>query len=69
MFMTKRKMREEIMRLKYRVSDLEERLCPCEEHDWVQVGSYYTTYASGYDFDSVYKYKCRRCGKKKESMH
>ena len=66
MFMTKRKMREEIMRLNYRIADLEERLCPCESHDWVQVGSsFYTT--SGYDFTDVYNYKCRRCGKTKES--
>ena len=66
MFMTKCKMREEIMRLNYRVADLEERLCPCEEHDWKQVGStFYTT--NGLDFTDIYNYKCRRCGKTKES--
>jgi hypothetical protein len=68
MFMTKRKMREEIVRLKYRVADLEERLCPCESHDWVQTGSYFTTFTKGLDFDTVYMYKCRRCGKTKEAM-
>ena len=67
MFMTKRKMRDEIVRLKYRVADLEERLCPCEEHDWKHVGtSFFTT--DGHDFRDIYRYKCRRCGKTKEVM-
>lgn len=33
------KLKAEIMRLTYRVADLEERLCPCEEHDWKQIKS------------------------------
>lgn len=65
MFMTRSRMREEILRLNYRVADLEERLCPCESHDWKQVESNFIT--DGYDFTNVYKYKCRRCGKTKES--
>lgn len=69
MFMTKRKMKEEIMRLNYRVADLEERLCPCEEHDWKQVDSYLLISADGIDYDTMIKYKCRRCGKLKESCH
>ena len=67
MFMTKRKMKEEIMRLNYRIADLEERLCPCEEHDWVQIGASFIT-SDGYEFTDVYKYKCRRCGKTKETL-
>ena len=66
MWMSRRKMREEITRLNYRVADLEERLCPCESHDWVQVGSSFIT-SDGYAFIDVYNYKCRRCGKVKES--
>lgn len=66
MFMTKRKMKDEIVRLNYRIADLEERLCPCEDHDWVQVGSSFHT-TDGYVFTDTYKYKCRRCGKTKES--
>ena len=46
----------------------EERLCPCESHDWKQVGYYFTSSAGGIDLDTVHKYKCRRCGKTKESM-
>ena len=30
-------MKEKIMQLNYRVAELEERLCPCEEHDWKQI--------------------------------
>lgn len=69
MWMSKRRMKDEIVKLNYRIADLEERLCPCESHDWKQVGSYSITLTDGYDFDNVYKYKCRRCGKTKELMH
>ena len=65
---TKRKLREEIVRLNYRIADLEERLCPCEEHDWKEVDYYFTSCTNGWDFDTVYKYKCKRCGKLRESM-
>ena len=68
MWMSRRKMKEKIMQLNYRVADLEERLCPCEDHDWKQIGSYVTSFTDGVDFDTVYKYKCRRCGKTKEEM-
>ena len=67
MFMTKRKMKEKIMQLNYRVADLEERLCPCEDHEWRQVDSYLLISADGIDYDTMVKYKCRRCGKLKES--
>ena len=60
-------MKEELMRLNYRVADLEERLCPCESHDWVATGHYLTASVSGYNIDVIYKYKCHRCGKTKES--
>lgn len=48
--------------LTYRVAELEERLCPTEQHDWVLVGSRY----SYQTMDNVNRYKCRRCGKEKE---
>ena len=69
MFMTRRKMKEKIMQLSYRVAELEERLCPCEEHEWKQVDSYLLISADGIDYDTMVKYKCRRCGKTKESLH
>ena len=69
MLMTKRKLREEIMRLNYRIADLEERLCPCEDHDWVKT-DYRLSGGSGMgDELTIYSYKCRRCGKTKESLH
>ena len=52
---TKRKLREEVIKLNYRIADLEERLCPCEEHDWKEVDL---------STDSC-RYKCKRCGKVK----
>ena len=66
--LTKRKLREEMVKLNCRIAELEERLCPCEEHDWKHVGSYVTTFTSGLDFDTVYQYKCKRCGKLKETI-
>lgn len=50
---TKRKLREEVIRLNYRIAELEERLCPCEEHDWKEVESPVNTR----------RFKCKRCGK------
>ena len=54
-------MKAKIVRLEYRVAELEERLCPCEEHDWKEIGSR-ISYGM-YDIDTVHTYKCRRCGK------
>ena len=68
MCITKRKLKEKIVELNYRIADLEERLCPCEEHDWKQIGHYVTSFTYCADFDTVYRYKCRRCGKTKEDL-
>lgn len=62
---TKRKLKAEIVGLMYRVAELEERLCPCEDHDWKKVGSHYE-HPSPMDIEIVYHYKCRTCGKYKE---
>lgn len=64
-FQTKRFLRDEIMRLEYRVADLEERLCPCEDHEWKQVGSH-DVWIAPMDVETVFHFKCRRCGKYKE---
>lgn len=64
---TKRKLKEEIVKLNYRIAELEERLCPCDDHDWKLIGSYVTSFTNGLDLDTVYRYKCRRCGKTKET--
>lgn len=64
LFRTKRSLREEIVHLEYRIKDLENRLCPAEEHDWKLIGSDYTM-ISPYDSQTVNNYLCRRCGKRK----
>jgi hypothetical protein len=63
----KRDLRDQIVRLQYRIAELEERLCPCEEHDWKRIGGYPVWGTGGYTFDATYVYKCRRCGKQRES--
>lgn len=63
---TKRKLKEENLRQQYRILELEELLCPCEDHDWKYVDS--NVEFIGGDFMPIYKYKCRRCLKTKESI-
>ena len=62
---TKKNLRDEIVRLTYRVAELEERLCPCEDHDWKRIGSHWVC-SFPHDTTLVCHYKCRRCGKYKE---
>ena len=66
MWMTKRRLREEIVKLEYRVAELEERLCPCEDHDWKCISSRVTPICGGWDLDTIHTYKCKRCGKTRE---
>lgn len=46
MFGNKR-LKAEIVRLSYRVAELEERLCPCEQHDWKRTGVDYSYDGAG----------------------
>jgi hypothetical protein len=55
-----------IEKLQQRVEELEERLCPFNQHDWVEIDSYEIPINNYLDFDTVRVYKCRRCGKKRE---
>lgn len=57
----------EIVKLTYRVAELEERLCPCEQHDWVRVDCR-LQYSGSSEPMSIYRYKCRVCGKGKEDI-
>lgn len=60
--MLKRKALEtEIARLRSRVDDLEERLCPCSQHEWVKTGS--KMVFVGPEPETMYAYKCLRCGR------
>lgn len=62
MFGKKKKMAAEIVRLTYRVSELEERLCPCEQHQWIMTGTKHNIN------NTIYIYKCRRCGKTRKTL-
>lgn len=63
-----KKLKDEIVRLNYRVEELEERLCPCGDHDWKQVDYKIVSFTKGIDTDVVYKEKCKRCGKVRERI-
>jgi len=59
----KRKLKAEIVRLTYRVAELEERLCPCEDHHWRCIDTDWRMLSGVGDTETVYHYKCKRCGK------
>ena len=63
-FRSKRALMDEITHLSYRVKELEERLCPSEEHDWKLAASKFTM-ISPYDVQQMNDFLCRRCGKRK----
>ena len=49
------------------MAELEERLCPCESHDWKQVGYSFEGGTGRGDEITIYDYKCKRCGKRYKS--
>lgn len=62
MFLTRRALKEKVISLEYRIAELEERLCPCKQHDMVATGSKFIS--DGYDGGIYVKnYTCKRCGK------
>lgn len=68
MFQTKRKLREKNAELMRRVEQLEEMICPMNEHDWVEIDHNLVTFTNGFDWEVEHKYKCRRCGKIRTSI-
>lgn len=64
----RRKLEAEIVRLRYRVSELEERICPCESHSWVSVGCCFEVGSGAGDITTKYRYVCRKCGKSLQSI-
>lgn len=60
---TKRQLREQICNLNHRIEDLEERLCPCESHQWKLIDQI-ATYGLFDYYATNYIYKCTHCGKK-----
>ena len=67
--LTRRKLKAEIVRLTYRVAELEERICPCEQHDWLTIDFRFVGGTGRGDETTLYKHKCKRCGKEKESIY
>lgn len=66
--MFNKKLKEENLKLKYRIQELEERLCPCEEHDWKLINTEYKFGCHPTDVDVINIYKCKRCGKHKREV-
>lgn len=66
--MFNRKLKEENTKLKYRIKELEERLCPCEEHDWKLISTNYQFGCRVEDIGTIYYYKCKRCGKELKKL-
>lgn len=66
--MTRRMLEAEIVRLTYRVAELEEKLCPCEQHDWVKLDFRFIGGTGRGDELTMYRYKCKKCGKQKEDI-
>lgn len=67
MIFGKRKLKAEIVRLTYRVEELEERLCPCEDHHWKKIDFKFAGGTGRGDEEIIYTYKCKRCGKSLET--
>ena len=63
MLFGRRKLLTEIGRLSCRVAELEERLCPCENHQWKKIDMDFVGGTGRGDEETVYTYKCKRCGK------
>lgn len=59
----RRRLKAEIVRLTYRVAELEDRLCPCESHDWIKIDYEFTGGTGMGDETTLYTYKCKTCGK------
>lgn len=60
---TEERHRFRVRELEHRIGELEERLCPCQSHDWKRVDYDFV----GADLDTVYTYQCSRCGKVKRT--
>jgi hypothetical protein len=63
--MRKKVLEKNVALLTNRVSQLEEILCPCEQHDFVLVDTSTHYFNAGASVDSVqtHRYMCKRCKK------
>ena len=59
-----KRLERELTEAQYRIKELEEWLCPCEQHDWVEIHKKFViTCPTVADGEYLRTYKCRRCGK------
>lgn len=63
---SKRKM--ELLAKAARIRELEEILCPCEQHDWVSTGYHFDGGTGRGDHTTFYHYICKRCKKRMQSI-
>lgn len=57
------RLKEENRQLRNRIYELEQILCPCEQHDLVQIGREMCFGNSPAEIDYIYTYQCERCKK------
>lgn len=50
-----------------RIRELEEILCPCEQHDFIKTGFHFEGGTGRGDSDTVNHYMCKRCKKRIQS--
>lgn len=62
------KKRKKIEELTARVAELEELLCPFNNHDWIEVDWHIESNDGGYTSDLIHHYKCKRCKKYIETV-
>lgn len=62
-FKTKKKYQIENIQLQNRIEELEQLLCPAEQHDFVKISTRYTY--NGHYTVTHNRYKCKRCLKVK----
>lgn len=55
------KLKTENLQLRNRIQDLEERLCPCESHNYREIHREFIITVA--DCEILRTYKCNRCGK------
>lgn len=58
------KNRIKIIELQNRIKELEEKICPCEQHEYIEVDREFISLECG-NIDVKKRFKCRRCGKEK----
>lgn len=65
--MKKTKLMLENISLRARVAELEEKICPCEQHDYITLDYEFVGGTGRGDEMTIYQYKCRKCGKRIKS--